>query len=289
MYLCAGMTPETAGKRTRRRVLIGVPTIILVAYLCWLALIFIAQDVLVFPRWAAGSRALPAAPAGVEEWTIDVPEGAVHAWFIPGGGRSAESPGNTVVLLHGNGMLIDDWLDTAAWFTAHGWNVLLPEFRGYGRADGTPSEAALRSDTVAFIDMLAERPEVDPAGTFYYGRSIGGCLAALVAVERPPAGLILQTPPASVASMAWRYGAPPFLVRNKFDTVRALHGIGGVPVLLVEHDSDRIVPGSHLQRLREAVPDAEQLLLQGDHNILDVGEETRFHQRFKSFVESHGG
>jgi hypothetical protein len=248
-------------------------------------LVFLAQDLILFPRFLVSSRALPVAPVGVEEWTIDIDEGVVHAWYIRGGGRTAEAPGGTVVMMHGNGMLIEDWVVTAGWFTAMGWNVLLPEFRGYGRAAGKPSERALREDSVAFIDMLHERPEVDPRATVYYGRSIGAALAAQVARDRKPAGMILQTPPASVAAMAWRYGAPSFLVRNRFDTVSALREGARVPILLIEHDHDTIVPAAHLARVFDAAPHSQHLVLVGNHNILvDETQERLFRDEIEAFL-----
>ena len=265
--------------------LIGLLSILLGVYLAWLLLIFLAQDLMVFPRWSLASRALPEAPAGVEEWTIETDEGVVHARFMLGGGRTADAPGGTVVMMHGNGMLIDDWLDTARGFTAMGWNVLLPEFRGYGRAAGKPSERAIREDAVAFIDLLHQRTEVDPDATVYYGRSIGGALAALVACDRTPAGMILQTPPSSVSAMALRYGAPPFLLRNPFDTVRALREGTPVPILLIEHDRDRIVPAHHLARVLEAAPHARHLVLEGGHNgLADESQDRLFRDEIEAFL-----
>jgi len=270
----------------KRRVLIGILFIVLCGYLAWAILAFFIQDLLVFPPLLLKSQGGMTPPAGVEEWTIDTEEGVVHAWFISGGRCSEASPCGTVVMMHGNGMLIDDWIDTARWFPSMGWNVLLPEFRGYGRAEGKPSERALRNDVAAFIDLLHQRPEVDPHATVFYGRSIGGALAAQVAEIREPAGMILQTPPASIASMAWRYGLPPFLVRNKFDTVDALEDQSGVPILLIEHDQDAIIPASHLAKLRLAAPHADSIILRGDHNQLENMDQQRlFIDAVESFLD----
>ena len=281
------MTHLGAGKRSKRRVLIGILTVLFCVYLAWVFLVFLAQDMLVFPRFMVQSGGRQTAPAGVEEWTIDTEDGAVHAWFIRGGGCSDGSPCGTVVMMHGNGMLIDDWMDMAGGFTAMGWNVLLPEFRGYGRAAGKPSEQALRDDAVAFIDLLNERSDADPGAIVYYGRSLGGALAAQVARDREPAGMILQTPPASIAAMAWRYGAPPFLVRNRFDTVAALRDGPRVETLLIEHDKDRIIPASHLASLREAASHAKPLLLQGGHDVLaNASQEQLFLEEVEAFLDS---
>ena len=260
--------------------------VILLAYAGWLVLLFLAQDVLLFPRHVLGAQTLPEAPVGFTEWTISTEEGSVHAWFLPGAGCGEGSDCGTVVMLHGNGMVIDAWIGEASWFAARGWNVLLPEFRGYGRAEGRPSEPALRSDTVEFIDRLRDEPGVDADRLVLYGRSIGGALAAQVARDRRPVGMILQTPPSSISDMAWRYGAPPFLVRNRFDTVSALEEVGTVPTLLLEHDADQVIPAAQSARIRRAAPHARHVLLKGDHNVLaDPMEENRFLDALSVFLE----
>lgn len=263
--------------------------LVLVGYLIWLAVLYFAQDLMIFPRFGLEHRSYAAPPVGFFEWDLATPEGDVHAWFLPARVRGDGAPRGTVVMLHGNGMLIEDWIAEASWFAGLGWNVLLPEYRGYGRAEGTPSEAALREDTLAFLERLdAERPE-DGAPVVLYGRSIGGALAALVASERPPDGLILQTPPSSIRGMAMRYGAPPFLVRHPFDTVAALGSMESVPALLLEHDSDRVIPSGQSAAIREAAPWARHVLLGGDHNRLDgPGEEARFRSELTAFLDSLG-
>ncbi len=260
--------------------------VIVLAYAGWLLLLFLLQDMLLFPRHMLGGRTLSEAPVGFTEWSIRSEEGPVHAWYLPGSGCDQQEACGTVVMLHGNGMVIDGWISEASWFAEQGWNVLLPEFRGYGRAAGSPSERKLRNDTVEFIDRLLLEPGVDPDCVVLYGRSIGGALAVQVALDRTPAGMILQTPPASIGEMAWRYGAPPFLVRNQFDTVGALETLGSVPTLLIEHASDQVIPGSQSKRIRESAPQARHVLLKGDHNILDnQSEEKRFLEVIGAFLD----
>ena len=272
-------------RRTPVRMFTTIALSLVGAYVVWAFTLFLLQDHLVFPRWAMGGSVLPGPPEGFEEWAIETDEGRVHAWFLPGVGANATSPRGVVVMLHGNGMLIDRWIGEASYLAGMGWNVLLPEFRGYGRAEGRPSEEHLRTDVLAFIDLLEERPEVDTGRLVYFGRSIGGALATQVALERTPAGMILQTPPASVAGLAWRYGVPPFLVRSPFDTIGALRGLEPVPILLIQHDEDEVIPASHLDDIMEVVPDARHVVLQGGHNGLDTpADEQRFIDEMTAFL-----
>ncbi|HBQ16258.1 MAG TPA: hypothetical protein DEF51_35725, partial [Myxococcales bacterium] len=45
---------------------------------------------------------------GLERWWLDVEGGEVECWFLPG--PADAGPGPAVVVAHGNGELIEDWL-----------------------------------------------------------------------------------------------------------------------------------------------------------------------------------
>ena len=183
--------------------------IIPAVYLIWVGVLWFLQDSLVFPRAWAAARAGSLDREGTELLWVPSDEGDVPAWFFRGAGVDDDHPAGVVVLLHGNAMCIDDWFDEATALAAYGFNVLLPEYRGYGNAPGTPSQPALTQDVSAFVDLVRERGDVVGDKIVYYGRSIGSALAAQVAVQRKPAGLVLHTPPTSIARYALRYGAPP--------------------------------------------------------------------------------
>ena len=71
---------------------------------------------------------------------LDTEEGRVEAWLIPGDDVSAERPGPAVVFTHGNAELIDYWPAALAGYQKLGATLLLPEYRGYGRSAGSPSQ-----------------------------------------------------------------------------------------------------------------------------------------------------
>jgi len=131
-----------------------------------------------FPTWAlAKAPPRPALDHG-EVWTLDSDEGTIEAFFFPAGPSAP-----AVILAHGNAELIDDQLERAGWYRTQGFTVLIPEYRGYGRSKGSPSEDAVVHDFVAFYDRLRTQPAVDPARIYFHGRSLGGAVAA-AAVER---------------------------------------------------------------------------------------------------------
>jgi uncharacterized protein len=79
----------------------------------------------------------------------------------------------------------------AALLTATGFDVLLFDYRGYGRSSGRLTEHDTYRDARAALTCLIAQPAVDPARVFYLGESLGGAVALDLALERPPAGLVL--------------------------------------------------------------------------------------------------
>jgi pimeloyl-ACP methyl ester carboxylesterase len=107
----------------------------------------------------------------------------LHGWWI---GAQAEPVGH-LLLCHGNAGNVGDRVLHAALLTATGFDVLLFDYRGYGRSGGRPSEEGTYRDARAAMTCLLEQPGVDPARVFYFGESLGGAVALDLALERPPA------------------------------------------------------------------------------------------------------
>lgn len=228
----------------------------LIGYAAWCIMLFSMQDRMLFPREFAD---VTGAPLDAERLAITIAGGV-------GGGAGAgneveaflslppgDGPFPLVVAFHGNA----ECVDTMGWarreYAARGWAVLTPEYRGYGRSAGEPSQKAIVADAVVFVDRVLKRPEIDASRVVYHGRSLGGAVAAQVARERPPRAMVLESTFTSVAAMAMRYGVPPFLVKNPFHTDRVLREFAG-PVLLLHGVDDTIVSVEHSRRLVKCVP-----------------------------------
>lgn len=244
------------------------------------------QERLIFPREYARGR-LPATPRGVEALWITADDGArVEAWFAPGAGVGPGAPGPLVIFFHGNGELIDTGLDVAALYNPWGVSVLLAEYRGYGRSQGTPSQAAIVADMVRFHDVMAARPDVDPGRIVYHGRSLGGGVAGALAAERPPAALILESTFTSLAALARSRGLLESLCRHPFRTDRVLPGLGR-PVLLLHGADDELIPPAHARQLHAITPGSQLVELPGHHNDFP-GDPAAYAAAIRGFLRATG-
>ncbi len=205
-------------------------------------------------------------PADAERWSHPIPEGEVEAWYLPpiAGGTSSE-PVPVVLFAHGNGELIDDWPHALEPYRRLGLGLLLPEFRGYGRSAGQPTEKTIQEDMLWFHDRLVEREDIDSARLVYHGRSLGGGVVAALARQRPPLCMILESTFTSVPDMASRLGVPKALIRDRFDT-RSVLEILDRPTLLMHGRRDQIIPYGHAERLAQAARQPRLVSFEGGHN-----------------------
>jgi len=239
----------------------------------WVLGLYIVQDWMIFPRHRAKDRVGDLEREGVELMWHETSEGNVPAWFLKG--RDADTSGGcgVVVLLHGNGNVIDDYLELAQEIVKLGPSVLLPEYRGYGHAEGRPSQKKLVDDVVGFIDQVQRRKDVIAKDIVVYGRSIGSAVAAQVALKVDLKGMILHTAPTSIACYSWRYGAPPFLIRHPFRTDHALAKMRAIPILMIPHHEDALVPMHHSHVLKDIAPHARVVELHGGHSTFRTRED----------------
>jgi len=250
------------GTRTILRRALVLPAI---TYVLWCAALYWRQDALLFPRSFANNQAMLRRPAEAEQWLLDIGDGkTVEAWFFLGDGRSAERPGPAAMLFHGNAELIDNWVGLADFYTRRGVSVLMPEYRGYGRSGGEPSQAAIARDVLAFHERLLGHAAVDSTRIAYHGRSLGGGVAVQLAKDRPPAALILDHTFTSVRSFASGFGVPGFLVKHPYDSAAVFPALV-CPILITHGRDDRVVPFSHGLTLSTLNPRVTFREVPGDH------------------------
>ena len=200
----------------------------------------------------------------------------LSGWFFA---ASGPSPRVTVLVFHGNAGNRAHRGPLAAALHRHGLQVLLVDYRGYGGNAGTPSEHGLAADSRAARAYLAGRPDVDQSRLVYFGESLGTAVAIDLAVEHPPAALVLRSPFTSMADLGQHHY--PFLpvrllLRDRFAAIDQIRQIR-VPLLVIAGGHDRIVPTENSRRLYDAAIAPKTLLVlpDADHNdyALLAGDE----------------
>ena len=199
------------------------------------------------------------ANAGLDhrELTIATADGErLHGWWIA---ARADRLGH-LLLCHGNAGNIGDRVLHAELLTAAGFDVLLFDYRGYGRSTGSASEDGTYRDARAAFETLREQPDVDPDRVLYLGESLGGAVALDLALAHPPGGLALMSAFAGIRDMARLHYpfVPATLVPDAYP-VRTRIGRLKAPLLVLHGDRDDIVPLAQGQTLFDAAPEPKRM------------------------------
>jgi pimeloyl-ACP methyl ester carboxylesterase len=215
------------------------------------------------------ARKILATPAeaglAFEDVAIETSDGEqLQGWWVPARTGAVNAH---VLLCHGNAGNVGDRVMHAALLCAAGFDVLLFDYRGFGRSTGRPSEVGTYRDAHAARSALIARPGTDPDRVIYLGESIGGAVALALALDHPPAGLVLMSAFTSVRDMARRHYplVPRSLVPDAYPSLSRVPDLRA-PLLVIHGDHDEIVPLLYAEELFEAAPDPKRL-----HVIKGVG------------------
>jgi fermentation-respiration switch protein FrsA (DUF1100 family) len=241
-------------------------------------LLYLFQGSMVFLANLPG-RALDATPADAgldyEDVNFDTADGErLHGWYVPAFVPAPAGQARGVLLFfHGNAGNISHRLDSIAIFNRLGLDVLIIDYRGYGRSTGKPTEAGTYRDAQAAWDYLRQARGVAPGRIVVFGRSLGGAVGAWLASQSPagetPAAVIIESSFSSGEDMARRlYPIFParLLTRLKYPVADYAARLR-CPVLVVHSRDDEIIPYAMGRAIFEAAPQPKTFLeLRGDHN-----------------------
>ncbi len=124
-----------------------------------------------------------------KEYNLTTRDGAIinGLRFFPKG----ESKG-IVLYLKGNSKSIKGWGKFAVDFTRHGYNVLMVDYRGFGKSTGRRSQKNIKRDMQVVYNKILEQTTEDRI--ILYGRSLGSGFATKLASTNNPKMLILDAP-----------------------------------------------------------------------------------------------
>lgn len=199
-----------------------------------------------------------------QELDISTEDGTkLNAWYI-----KANDDSDTVLFLHGNAGNIGDRIDKLKIFNELGLNVLIVDYRGYGKSGGRPSEAGLFSDALAAYQYLRKEMRIGEQNIIIYGVSLGGSVAVNCASYVNAKALVLENTFSSMRDMARHIfpGIPKFLVRNRFNSIERIDKVKYRKLFFTTFGDD-VVPHALQIKLYEAASTPKTLVqLTGDHN-----------------------
>jgi uncharacterized protein len=183
----------------------------------------------------------------------------------------------TLIYFYGNGMWMARSRAEFSELRRLGYDVIMPDYEGYGLSGGTPSEAGCYATADAVYDYLLKRRDVDPNRIVVVGWSIGSAVAIDLASRRPVSGLVAisaftNLPDAAQDVAPWL--PAQFLVGQGFDNLTKIQNVS-CPILLVRGGRDVIVTADMRERL-VAMAKGKTTVLEipgaGHNDILSAGQ-----------------
>ncbi len=185
-----------------------------------------------------------------------------------------QDPGSNrpfLLYCHGNGDCLSQLAEVSKLFYNFGFNALIFDYRDYGASGKGPlSEKAFDGDALAAYRWVQNKG-VPENRILIWGHSLGSSVAAWLATQTHPAGLILEGAfPSTLAVSYKRYPwllVLPFMIQDPFDTEIYVQK-RTCPLLQFHAERDTIIPIDLGERVYSKAVEPKQFVVvkDTDHN-----------------------
>jgi alpha-beta hydrolase superfamily lysophospholipase len=209
-----------------------------------------------------------------EEYRIPTPDGnTINAiWFKP-----AREAKGLVIYFHGNADHLQRWGHYAADITRLGYEVLMMDYRGYGKSSGTPSEKLLYEDATLIWRWAKEHSGLDHI--VIYGRSLGSAVATHLATEVQPSLLILETPfdeLKGASILRYLYAIIP--LHTKFATKDFIENVS-CKIVIFQGTNDWVVSLKSAERLKSFLKETDEFIVIPEGGHYNLNEFELYHSK----------
>ncbi len=218
----------------------------------------------------------------IEEYNVETRDGAV----INGVRFKAKTPKGVVFYLKGNSKSIKGWGKFAVDFTRHGYDVIMVDYRGFGKSTGRRTQKAVKRDMQVIYNKIKDN--VTEKYIILYGRSLGSGFATKLASMNNPRMLILDAPYYSLSKVAKKF--IPFmplslLIKFPMPTYKWLKYVN-CPIHIIHGTDDKLIPYKTSVKLSKIKPDRTKLytVIGGGHKNLNNFES--YHKMLSEIIHS---
>jgi hypothetical protein len=202
----------------------------------------------------------------------------LHGWKLFSDGDTE----GTLIFFHGNAENISTHFANVYWLVAHGYDVYLFDYRGYGQSQGEAELDPIVDDMELLIGRVIDDLPEDQQ-LIVMGQSLGASLsvysvahsqhrdriAALVSVAAFSDYHDVAQDALSSSWVFWLFQWPlSKTISNTYSPIESVDKVAPVPIFIMHSDEDRIIDYYHAQRLYEVALEPKQLItLEGGHNV----------------------
>lgn len=181
-----------------------------------------------------------------EDVYLEVDDDTLHSIFLKPKGK----PAATIFYIHGNSGNITIYDEVLTSLVNGGFQVLITDFRGFGKSSGTPTHLNIAKDGQMVFDYLTNRPDVKNTKLIVYGASIGTQLAAKLAKDNQDKikllvledGMSSFTDIALMSRPANQHDIIRRDVTSPYSSIEDVKQIENMPKLIMHSKNDRVIP-----------------------------------------------
>lgn len=212
----------------------------------------------------------------------------IHAWQLP----TKEEKRGTIFFLHGNAQNLSYHVANVYWLVEKGWEVVLIDYRGYGRSVGEPDFASVQKDALAgYQALLNQRSDNRPI--IVWGQSLGASIAINMAANLPPSdlpqGLIIDSSFSSHRKImqetlgkswiTWLFQYPlSWPITTEYSPDQSISQIEQVPLLIVHSENDPLISSSHAKTLFELAKAPKQLWISQQQGHITIWNNEKWRE-----------
>lgn len=241
---------------------------IVILYLGVCLFYYLFQERLIFVRYDIKGKYRFKLEKEHEEIMLKSKEGeTLHGLWM-----KTQNPKGLIIYFHGNTGSLKRWGKIAASLSEFGYDVLAPDYRGYGKSTGKPSEENLLEDADIFYRFAMDH--YDEKDIVIYGRSLGSGVAVQLAAKKNAKLIILETPFSSLLDVV--SNILPFipfrlLLKHPFRSIDYIDKIKS-RIVIMAGTKDTQVPFKSSQKLYAKVAARDDVEFytfeRGEHNTL---------------------
>jgi uncharacterized protein len=246
-------------RRSWSRHILRALKLLAVCYLGVLLVLSLLENSLVYHPITAAGEWWDQPDSRVQDVALQTPDGGrIHAWWWP-----KEGAEGAVLYCHGNaGNLSHRAQAIADWRKQLNHSVLIFDYPGFGRSEGSPDEAGCYAAANAAYQWLTQTARIPSQRVLIYGSSLGGGVAVELASHVPHRALVLLSTFTSLPDVAqeiFPWLPARWVVRNRFDNLGKIQQCNG-PIFIAHGDRDDLIPFAQGQKLAAAAKEPKYFL-----------------------------
>lgn len=214
-------------------------------------------------------------------YAFDLPENTKEI-FIPVSGNARlngflfEKVENKFLMIYfqGNARNLQNFLDNHSMVLDWGFNILVTDYRGFGKSTGEMNGQAQMYEDATKIYEYALTRGYGAEEIILYGYSMGGAMACYLASIFKVKALILESTYSSLPEVWVNSYLPSYELNNK-ERAKNID----IPTLIIHGDNDSIITVDHAQRIYDNLKTTCKkltILLGGGHGDLRIRPEYKY-------------